>query len=70
MQNVSPIIIKESSSDPESPYASDIDQDTVSFDAFKRSLKTMVKSKNKTDKRFIDLHRVSQALISGVKLIK
>ena len=70
VQRVSPIIIHESSSDPDTHFNSDTNPDTVSFDAFKRSLKTMVQSKNKTDKRFIDLHRVSQALISGVKLIK
>ena len=58
VQRVSPIIINESS-DVASPLISDNDYDPVSFDAFKRSLKTMVKSKNKTDKRFIDLHRVS-----------
>ena len=28
----------------------------------------MVKSKNKADQRFINLHRVSQALISGATL--
>ena len=58
VQRVSPIIINESS-DPASASVSDSDKDSITFDAFKRSLKTMVKSKNKTDKRFIDMHRVS-----------
>ena len=58
VQRISPIIINESS-DPASPFISNTDKDLVTFDAFKRSLKSMVKSKNKTDKRFIDLHRVS-----------
>ena len=58
VRRVSPIIINESS-DPASASDSDSDKDSVTFDAFKRSLKTMVKSKNKTDKRFIDMHRVS-----------
>ena len=58
VQKVSPLTINESS-DSASPSDSDTDQDKVTFDAFKRSLKTMVESKNKTDKRFIDLHRVS-----------
>ena len=58
VQRVSPIIINESS-DPASTSFSDSDKESVTFEAFKRSLKTMVKSKNKTDKRFIDMHRVS-----------
>ena len=55
VQRVSPLVIYESSS-PESPFNSDSDQEPT-FDAFTRSLKTMIKSKDKTDKRFIDLHR-------------
>ena len=58
MERVSSIIINESS-DPDDPFMSDIDQDPVAFDAFQRSLKTMILSQNKTDKRFIDLHRVN-----------
>ena len=58
VQKVSPLVINESS-DSADPSNSDTDHDKVTFDAFKRSLKTMVKSKNKIDKRFIDLHRVS-----------
>ena len=58
VQKVSPLTINESS-DSASPSDIDTDQDKVTFDAFKRSLKTMVESKNKTDKRFINLHRVS-----------
>ena len=57
VQRLSPVIINESS-DPDSPYISDLDHDPVTIEAFKRSLKSMVESKNKTDKRFIDLHRV------------
>ena len=57
VQRVSPIVIKESS-DPDSPLNSNNDSDNVTFDAFQRSLKLLVKSKNKTDKRLIDLHRV------------
>ena len=56
VQRMSPIIINESS---DLASDSEKDKDSVTFDAFKRSLKTMVKSKNKTDKRFIDMHRVS-----------
>ena len=58
MQRVSPIIVNESS-DPASPFDSDTDQDLIDFDAFRRSLKTMIKSKSKTDRRFIDIHRVN-----------
>ena len=57
VQKVSPLIIKESS-DSASASDNDTDQNTVTFEAFQRSLKAMAKSKNKTDKRFIDLHRV------------
>ena len=57
VQRVSPIIINESS-DLFSPFENDNDRDIVTFDAFERSLKSMVQSKNKTDKRFINLHRV------------
>ena len=58
VQKVSPLIINESSNSA-SPSDSDTDQDKVTFDAFERSLKTMFKSKNKIDRRFIDLHRVN-----------
>ena len=58
VQKVSPLIIQESS-DLASASDSDTDQNTVTVDAFQRSLKAMIKSKNKTDKRFINLHRVS-----------
>ena len=58
VQKVSPLVINESSASA-SPSDSGTDHDEGTFDAFKRSLKTMVKSKNKTDKRFIDLHRAN-----------
>ena len=54
---MSPIIINESSN-PDSDFGSDKDEDPVTFKAFQRSLKSMVQSKNKTDKRYINLHRV------------
>ena len=62
VQKASSLIVKESSdlaSASDSDTDSENDQNTVTFDAFQRSLKAMVKSKNKTDKRFINLHRVS-----------
>ena len=67
VQRVSQTIINESS-DPDRSFDSDSEQDNVNFDAFKRSLKTMLKSKNVIDKRFIDLHRVNQALTSGTTM--
>ena len=56
------------SSDSENLFNSDDVKDPVTLDAFQRSLYKMVRRKNKMDKRFIDLHRVSQAVISGVTL--
>ena len=58
VQRMSQLTINESS-DPESLYSSENDTDPVTLDAFQRSLKKMIRRKNKTDKRFIDLHRVS-----------
>ena len=50
VQRVSPITINESSSDPASPNNnSGTDQDKVTQDAFQRSLKTIIKSRKKTD---------------------
>ena len=57
VQRESPIVIHESS-EPTSSFNSDTDQDLVTYDAFERSLKTMIKSENMKDRRFIDLHRV------------
>ena len=45
VQKVSQIIINESS-DPASASVSDSDKDSITFDAFQRSLKVMVKSRN------------------------
>ena len=67
VQRMSQIVLNESS-DPESNFNSDNDKDAVTHIAFERSLKKMVRQSNMTDKRFIDLHRVSQALRSGATL--
>ena len=67
VQRMSQTVINESS-DPVSPIDSDYDNHPATLDAFEKSLNKMHRSKDKTDKRFINMHRVSAALISGTTL--
>ena len=58
-RKISKVTVHESS-DPLSSAESENDIDPATFNvAFEKSLKSMVLSKNKTDQRFIDLHRLS-----------
>ena len=67
VQKFSQNIINESS-DPVSPIDSDYDNHPATIDAFEKSLNKMHRSKDKTDKRFLNMHRVSEALKSGTTL--
>ena len=67
VQKLSQTVINESS-DPASSIDSDYNNHPATLDAFEKSLNKINRSKDKTDKRFINMHRVSEALKSGTTL--
>ena len=70
VQKVTRNVILPESSDAlsnDSLNASEIDNSKVSLKFFQRSIAAMVQSKNKADKRFVDLFRLGQARYRGVR---
>ena len=68
VRQLSRLIVHESSSEQSNESDSinvNVDPATLNK-TFERQLKNMVNSKNKIDKRFIDLHRINIAKRSGI----